>query len=263
MQKKLRKLIEAINSYYSFAVLLYAAALYAASHSRLFLWVLAGTTPLLAGWTGYLLNSYLQSRNYRQGFKIVSDVMTYEINSKHRSTLRYSTELKAGANHLVVYPIGYQWTGDGEESVPQITKPGQQLLATTERLDRKNTSANLAPYNLTGSTEGEWHYWFVAFNPPVHMGDTVHIRYQQEFNDKAGTSKPVLYYTVRVPMKRLELNVKFPAGALPKNVTCSFIKPSDPSRPRKSSGVKYDPDKQWATWVIDKPKKGYCYRIQW
>lgn len=261
--KKLQKLIEAINAYYAFVLLLYAAALYIARHSQLFFWVLIATTPLLAGWTGYLLKSFLERRNYRQGFRVLSDVMSYEIANKHASTLRYSTTLKAGTDHLMVVPIEYQWTGSGKEAVPQVIGKGQQLLAPVQQHSSKDNTAKIAPYKLTGSTEGDWHAWFVALNPPVHKGDIVEIKYSQEFHDKSSTAKPILYYFVRVPMERLELNVKFPKNALPRTVIGSYIKTSSPRRPHMREDVIYDPDKQWATWIIERPKKGYCYRIQW
>jgi hypothetical protein len=64
-------------------------------------------------------------------------------------------------------------------------------------------------------------------------------------------------------MQRLELNVKFNKKTLPNKVTSSIIKPSNPERPFAKTGVEYSRDKQWATWVIDNPKRGYCYRIHW
>lgn len=64
-------------------------------------------------------------------------------------------------------------------------------------------------------------------------------------------------------MKRLVLNVKFPADNLPQSVSCSYIKPSDTRRTHHVGDISYDPDKQWATWTIENPKKGYSYRIQW
>lgn len=261
--KKIQKWIEAINAYYAFAVLVYTAVLYVTSHSHLFSWVFITTTPLIAGWTGYLLQSFLERRNQRHGFHTISDSASYEIGKNNKFVLRTSTKIKAGRDHLMVFPLGYQWTGGGRQPMPKVTGAGQQVLATVERYNPKNGEAKVTPYKLGVSTEGDWHYWFIALNPPLHKGDIADIRYFQEFHDKKGMVKPVLYYFVRIPMKRLELNVKFPADALPKSVTASYIKASDSRRPYKGKGLQFDAEKQWATWVIDRPKKGYCYRIEW
>jgi hypothetical protein len=261
--KKLQKLLNAINTYYGSAVLLYTAVLYFTAHSHLFRWIFMLSTPILTAWSGYLLKGYLDSRNLRYAFRKLSDVMTYEIVDNHKYILRFTTTLKAGANHLLVYPIAYQWTGRGEESVPTITNPGQQLLAHVKRRTNKDNTVEVAPTNVTTETNGDWHYWFIGLNPPVHKDEIVEIKYSQEFYDTKASAKPYLYYFVKTKMKRLELNVKFPAGALPQKVTGYYIKPSDPGRPYTSKDVDYDSDKQWATWTINHPKKGYCYRIEW
>jgi len=257
--RKLQKWVEAINTYYGFALLVYAAILYIASHNRFFMWVLVVTTPLLTGWTGYLLKSFIEQRNQRHGFSVLSSSMSYEIGNNHKYALRYSIKVKASTNHVMVYPIGYQWTGMGEEAMPKVTGRGQQLLAIVDSYDSKDKAA---PYKAT-STEGEWHYWFIALNPPIHKGETIDIKYSQEFHDKKGFARPELYYFVRTPMKSLELKVKFSVNALPATVTGTYTKLSDPSRPYQKTGVHYDPDTQWATWVIEQPKRGYCYRIYW
>jgi hypothetical protein len=261
--KRFQKLAEAINTYYAFSVLIYATVLYLSRHSHLLFWSTLALAPLLAGWTGFLFRSWWEERTQRHGFQVVSDVMTYEIRDNHKYILRYATKLKAQVNHLMVYPIGYQWTGRGKESIPEVTGNGQQLLALVKRQADKKDTVKIAASRVTANTDGDWHYWFVALNPPVHRGETVDIRYAQTFYDTAGAPKPYLYYFVRTSMQRLELNVKFPAGHLPTKVVGSYIKLSDPRRPYEAKGVQYDPQKQWATWVVEKPKKGYCYRIEW
>lgn len=263
MLKKLQKYIAAINTYYAFAVLLYTAALYAASHSYPFAWLIITITPLLAGWTGYLLKGYFDQKQLRHGFRIVADKMTYEIGRQGKSLLHFHTTLQAATNHLMVYPISYQWTGEGDEAIPEVTGPGQRLLALVRRHGHDSDEVKVAPYDFTSSIQGDWHYWFVALNPPLHRGDITELQYTQAFHDKKGVAKPILYYFVKVPMKRLELSVKFPKEALPQTVKGSIIKASDPRRPRPVAGVQYDPEKQWATWVIKNPKTGACYRIEW
>ncbi|HYG83478.1 MAG TPA: hypothetical protein VD907_01225 [Verrucomicrobiae bacterium] len=261
--KKLRKLIEAINTYYAFAVLLYTLVLFIAANTEVFVWIFAIVTPFLAGWGGYLFYDFLAQRNQRHGFRILSDSMSYEINSNHRSVLRYTTKIRADTNHLMVYPVGYQWSGSGEEGIPKVSGKGQQLLALFKNKTSRG-SMKPAPYVATTvSTEGDWHYWFIALNPPVHKDEEIEVKYSQEFHDKKGVAKPYLYYFARTKMERLELNVKFPANARPQVVTSSYIKPSEPSRPYTVPGAVYNPERQWATWVIEKPKKGYCYRIHW
>lgn len=260
--KKIHKWIEAINTYYAFAVLVYPVILFVANQIQLFIWIFAITTPLLAGWSGYLLKIYLDRRRLRHGFEIIADSMTYEIGQNHHYTLRYNTTAKARTTHLMTYPVGYQWSGSGEEAVPKLAGSGQELLGIVQK--RKSYHLRPVPYQSSGtSTEGDWHYWFIAFNPPVHTGDEIQIKYSQEFYDKQGTAQPYLYYFVRTAMKRLELHVRFPQNANEKIVTSSYIKPSDPHRPYAMPGVVYDADRQWASWIIEKPKIGYCYRIHW
>jgi len=257
--KKLQKYIEAINTYYAFALLAYAVALFIASDSTLFIWVLLCLTPLLAGWGGYLMRAFIEQRVQRHGFRILSDRMSYEIGEDHTYTLRYHTQLLAKSDHLMVYPICYQWSGQGSEGSPRLANEGQQLLAPLAAAHHRT-----GPFQpITVSTEGNWHYWFVAFNPPVHKGKEVEISYSQDFQDKRNTARPYVYYFVRTSMKTLELNVKFPAGFRPTSVTSSFVKPSDPNRPFLKPGVVYDADKQWATWTIQNPKRGHYYRIDW
>lgn len=259
---KLHKLVEAVNTYYAFALLLYVAVLYVSKNSQLFLWIILALTPLITAWSGYLLKAYLNLRYERHGFKMISNVMTYEILGNDRYILRYSMSLKAIANHLISYPIGYQWTGDGSESLPKITGDGQQLIGVVKQYDPETTTAKVGPYQEVLPYEREWHYWLVGLNPPANYGDIVEIKYHQEFHDKKKVAKPSLYYMVKNPMKRLELSVKFSADKLPSSVN-GFTKRADSRVSRKASGVRYEPDKHWATWVIDKPKTGYTYHIEW
>lgn len=259
--KKVQKYIEAINTYYGFAVLAYVAILYVASHNHLFWWILLALTPLLAGWTGSLIYGFWLRRHQRYGFRVIADAMTYEILGSHNYSLRYTTTLKADENHLFTYPIGYQWSGKGEESLPRLLDPDQKLLGVVHT-NEKDDSVNVAPYRENVTNEGEWKFWLVGLSQPVYKGEIVQVKYAQDFNDKKGAAKPYLYYCVRTSMERLELNVKFP-DEKPKTVYGSYIKPTDTRRAILADGVQYDPEKQWAAWVIHKPKIGYTYRIQW
>lgn len=128
---------------------------------------------------------------------------------------------------------------------------------------RPDGSTTVVPHKEIIPSQGEWHYWFVGLRPAAYAGDLITVKYSQDFFDKEHTAKPCLFYPVRRPMGRLELNVEFSTAPLPKNVTCSYIKLSDERRSYAGQGMQYDPEKKWATWVIEKPKKGYCYRIQW
>jgi hypothetical protein len=259
---KLRKAIEAINTYYAFAVLLYVAALYVAGHSQYFLWLLIVITPLIAGWTGYILNNVLSARRQRYGFRVLSDNLTYILKGDHRASLKYVTKLQADANHLMVFPVGTQWTGKGEEHVPVITGEDQKLLGVV-RIDEKSSKTTFGPYIESVPTEGNWHYWFVGLKSPLYKGEQTEIKYSQDFEDTRLSAKPCLYYLVRTSMKTLDLQVKFPDNKMPKEVTCRIVKPGDSRRSYPSKGIIYDPDKNWATWRIDNPKRGYCYRIEW
>lgn len=258
---KLQKAVEAINAYYAFGIMVYVAALYVFSHSQLFSWIVIGATPFIAFWTGYLLHGFLQRRRQRYGFTVLSDEMTYEIQDQRTSVLLYSTKLKADADHLIAYPVGYQWTGTGKQGVPSLANPGQNILGVVDH--DESGEIHVKPYEEVVPHEGKWHYWLVGLTPPAYKGDIVDVKYRQKFVDTKRTAKPALYYFVRTTTKRLELNVKFPENALPASVTCGYIKPSDPRRSYSGTGVEYDPEKQWATWVIERPKRGYCYRIQW
>lgn len=259
--RRIRKWVDTINTYYAFALLLYALILFIARHSNIFLAFLLVTLPPLTGWTGYLFRSFVDRRNLRHGFAMVSDSMTYEIHKNHKYVLRYSTKLKAAGDHLMTYPVGYQWTGAGKQGVPKVFSKQQQILRVVHH--GKNGVEKIVPYKLADSTDGDWQYSFIAFNPPMHKGQVVHVDYAQEFYDKQHRAKPILYYFVRIPMKRLELHVKFPASRAPKTVTGSLIKPSDPRRPYIKKGIRYNKNQRWASWTISKPKLGYCYRITW
>lgn len=259
--RKIRKWVDTINTYYAFALLLYGLILFIARHSNIFLAFLLVTLPPIAAWTGYLLRSYIDRRNQRHGFIMVSDIMSYEIRKNHKYVLRYSTKLKAAGDHLMTYPVGYQWTGAGKQGAPRVQAKNQHIMKVVHM--GKNGIEKIAPYKLANSTDGDWQYSFVAFNPPVYKDEVVKIDYTQEFYDKQHRAKPILYYFVRTPIKRLELCVKFPASGLPQRVIGSFIKPSDPRRPYRKQGVRFNKTQRWASWVINRPKSGYCYRITW
>ncbi|HSH17837.1 MAG TPA: hypothetical protein VK978_00485 [Candidatus Saccharimonadales bacterium] len=260
---KLHKLVEVVNNYYAFAVMLYAAALFVSSHSQLFWWVAGILTPVLAGWGGYLLSGYLNARNQKHGFRLLSQIMTYEVQSDRKYVLRYSTKVRAETSRMMVYPIGYQWTGEGAGDIPKILDPEQKLVGVVMKYDREAAVAKVASYSESVSSEDEWNYWFVGFKRALYKGETADIKYVQEFYDRKKIAKPWLYYLVNTSMDKLELNVKFTSDTLPAKVTCSYFKLSDRRRIYESQGVTYDPDKQWASWTIDKPKYGYCYRIDW
>jgi hypothetical protein len=261
--KRFSKFVDAINSYYSFALVVYAAILYVSGHNHVFLFIALGVTPLLAGWGGYILRGYLQNRNQRFGFKLVSDKLTYEIRPNNSYRLSYRTKLKGCTDHLLVYPVIHKWTGKGMESTPQVAGQGQYLLSMIDKTALAKHELKLEPYISNESADGDWQMWFVAFNPAIQKGDTVEVDYSQEFFDKKKSAKPMLYYVARIPMKRLELNVKFTDGSMPKKVRATVIKPTDTNLPHEMSGVIFDPDKQLITWVIHNPKRGYCYRLNW
>jgi hypothetical protein len=261
--KKLQKFIDVINSYYGFALLLYAGALYISGHNRIFLFIAIAAAPLLAGWSGYLLNGYFQRRNQHYGFGMKSDRMTLEIINKTHYILRFTTQVKAEADHLFTYPISYKWSGKGEEGIPKVSGKNQQLLGVINSRNEFSESAHVSPYKEVVSSEGEWHYWMVGINPVAYRGDEVTLEYEQSFNDKERVAKPYLGYFVRVPMKKLELNVKFPKGLMPTEVTGSYVKPSDPRHVLVMDKITYDKEKQWASLIIHKPKRGYYYRIDW
>jgi hypothetical protein len=258
--EKIPKFVDLINSYYSFVLLVYALVLYAASHTHLFKYVFVIVTLALAGWLGYIIKGFLEQRNQRYGFKVLSNVMSYDVGRNDKYTLRFHTKIRAESDHLFVYPVGHQWTGGGQEVPPKVTGEGQTLLANIEK---NGEVERVVPYRLTETTEGEWQYWFVALNPPLQKGETADIKYSQVFHDTSKTAIPSLYYYVRTSTKRLELNVTFPANSGTKKITATYAKLTDGMRPYVSNAVVYDPDKRLATWTIENPKKGYCYRISW
>jgi hypothetical protein len=261
--KKLQKVIDTFNSYYSFALVLYAFVLYTAAHSHVFLFIAIALTPVLTGWGGYLIHGYLSNRNLKHGFKLISNVMNYELLGNNKYLLSFKTDIEAEASRMMTYPIGYQWSGSGDGAVPQLADPKQKLIGVVKEASNEGRSASVMPYKETVSSEGDWNYWFVGFDHALYPGEKAQIRYSQLFEDKQRIAKPCIYYLVNTPMKRLELNVKFPANALPKTVTSSYFKLEDRRHAHTCEGVQYDPEKQWASWVIENPKYGYSYRIDW
>jgi hypothetical protein len=263
LTRKIMKWMETVNTAYTFALVVSGVVFFVVRQSHFAPWIGAAFVLCLAGWGGYLLNEYRVRRSVRYGFTLRDVTMTYEINGNNRYKLKYLTKIKAATSHLMMYPIAYQWTGNGGESIPKVMGAGQRLLAPVKGRVDKHYVAKVVPYIMKRTSTGAWHYWFIAFDPPVHQGDEVTLNYAQDFHDIKGEAEPYLYYFVPTSMKRLELNVKFPAHAKPQKVVSEYIKPSDPSRPYAKAGVEYNPDKLWATWVINNPKKGYCYRIHW
>jgi hypothetical protein len=262
VSKFLSSLVNTVNAYYSFALIIYVAFIYATRHNHFFIWIIIAATLSMAAWGGYTIHSLMQQRIQRYGFRTIKDSMTYDVSKPSRHILRYSTEIKAEADHLFVYPIAHQWTGSGAEEMPTVSEPGQQVLAQVNTID-KAEGPKVGPYRLTMASGGEWQYWFVAFNPPMQKGDTALVKYSQAFNNADHTAKPCLYYYVSRSMARLELTVKFPPNEKTKAITAHFFKPSDNRRPFTIKDAHYDPDNHTANWVIDHPKKGYCYQINW
>jgi hypothetical protein len=239
------------------------ATLYVLAHSQLFWWIVVATAPLLAAWTGYLLKSYLDGRNIRHGFRLLSQVMSYEVGVNNAYTLRYTTKVKAEANRMMVYPVGYQWSGEHDGKVPRILYPDQKLVGVVDKYDTEKNLAKVASYKESVASEDDWNYWFVCFDKALYKGETAVIKYVQEFEDKKKIAKPSLYYLVSTPLDHLELNVKFSTDRVPSSVTCSYVKLSDRRKSYPAKGVHFDPDNKWATWIVEKPKFGYCYRIDW
>lgn len=258
--RRAKRLINLVGEYYAIAMTFWGLLLFVSTHLHFLFWAAVAVAPPLLIWSGYVIRGLIEYRNQRNGFELISDAVTYEVESHRRYVLRYTTKIQARASHLTVFPIAYQWSGGGPETVPHVTGKNQKLLTPVDH--QKDGSIKPAPYVLA-TTEGDWRYSFIALNPPVHDGDVVEIKYWQDFWDEKGTARPILYYFVRVPMKKLELNVKFTKSTAPKRVRCDYIKRTDPSRPFPDKGVKYDSDTQVATWVISNPKRGYCYRIHW
>lgn len=253
----LSKLVDATNTYYSFALIVYGFILYGLRHDHIFIWVLLGALLLLALWVGDAVSRLQRLREVLYGFRIVAESMTYDIGKSNRYILHYTTELQAEDNHLFAYPISHQWTGSGEGQLPKIVGEGNGLLGVVGQ------DGMAQPYKLNLSSGGDWRYWFIAFNPPLQKGDRTTIKYSQEFYDEDKKAKPSLYYFVRTSMESLELCVNFKNGTLPKQVTACYFKPSDNKRPYKSKDFTYDEDKRSIVWKIEKPKRGYCYRIDW
>lgn len=260
---KLHKLVEAVNTYYAFTVLLYVAVIYVSSHSQIFLWILLALTPVIAGWTGWLLQSYFAGRNEKHGFRLLDHVMTYEVLGGNRYRYSLQARVRAEANRLMVYPVGYQWSGEGPVYLPQIRDKGQHLVGTVENYNSDTAAAHVAPYKEIVASEADWNYWFVGFDRALYRGEIAEIHYTQDFYDAKKKAKPCFYHMVNSSVKKLEMNVRFPADALPTTVTASYFSLKDRRRVHMSKEIEYSPDKQWVTWTVKKPKFGYCYRIDW
>lgn len=261
--KRLHKAIEAINTYYAFAVLLYVAALYIASHSQYFLWLLIIITPLIAGWTGYIVRTYLDKRNHKFGFRLLALSMSYEIIDQKHYKLRFSIKIKAASNRMMVYPVGYKWTGTGKASIPMLKNASQKILGVVSDPDAINGIAKVGPYEEMVSSEGDWCYWLVGLEKPLYKGEIAEIHYTQDFYDAKRTAKPYMNFMVNSTMQKLELNVKYPESMMPQKVSGSVFNLNDRRHAHPSADVTFDPDKKWATWTIEKPKLGRSYRINW
>lgn len=258
---RLEKFIEVSNNFYAFALLVYAVILYFSGHYLVLVWLLIVASPLLAGWTGFLLHGFYERHYLYHGFKILADTMTYELGPKQRATLRYDLELQAKQDNLLVYPIAHEWTGIGSEQTPELADPRQSILGViTQNSDQPSLPQ---PYSFDGTSAGNWKYWFVAFKPGVSKNQIVRISYKQKFVASVMQAKPQLSYTPQISMKRLTLNVRLPAGAKPESVMSGFSKPYAPRQVVPQSELQFDPDKEWVTWVIHKPKRGYTYSITW
>jgi hypothetical protein len=268
MYKKAQNIANAINSYYAAAVIVYGVVIYVVNyiyshnynHLHFLIWIPIIIAPFIGGWSGYLLKSYLDQRNQRYGFKTISDSTTYEIAADNKYILHSTLKLQAASNYVMMYPFTYKWSGKGTEGIPKVTGKGQTLLALQRR---KNGKINYVPYEIS-STQGAWHTWFIAINPPIHKGDKITIEYSQELLDKKGSAQPNLWHVVNTPIDKLELKVQFPPHMTPTDYTSSYTKPSDQRRPYiVASGARYDVANRQIIWTIQKPKLGYYYSIDW
>jgi hypothetical protein len=113
-------------------------------------------TIALAVWIGFAARTFYERRTQRRGFRVVSDVMTYEVGRHNKYVLRYKTTIEAKADHLIVYPLGHQWTGSGQESMPQVIGKGQTILAQIKPPEHNQDTLHIVPYILTNPVDGDW-----------------------------------------------------------------------------------------------------------
>lgn len=262
--KESKEWADTLNSYSQAIIAINAAGIViAAWNGSTLVIALALSLAVISAAAGFILRPIIEEQKQWYGFRIISNKMTYEIKNSNDSKLSYKLELDPAQDHLMMYPIGHNWTGTGAESTPKLLSPNQQIMAPIVHKGGKTTPAKPKPYEANAiSVAGNWRYWFVAFNPAVHKGKPVTIEYSQNFHDTKKSAKPFMYYFVRRPMQKLTLVAKFPAHHTPSEVTGSFIKADDPNKADILDNVVYDKHKRCATLTINRPKRGY-YRLDW
>lgn len=231
---------------------------------HLFIFILVAAAIVFVGWTGYLLKGAIDRRLLYHGFRRLSINLSYRIepdkNGHSKYILEFVDKVRATSDHLMVYPVRHKWSGKGQELTPIVSGAGQQLVTVI------NKQGKIGPYiEKRNSRDGQWCYYFIAFNPPVHRSKkSFDVNYLQEFHDDKGSPEPYLSYTVlHYGLRELKLQVK--VLSKPKSVSTCHYKPHEPEKP---SGVKdgmhlYDAKDNWISWTIKYPRKGYEYSISW
>jgi hypothetical protein len=161
----------------------------------------------------------------------------------------------------MLYPIRYKWSGGGLESMPRVKDPQQELVGVIKR------NGSTGPYvtDEQRSRDDVWHYYFIAFSPPVpanHKAMT--IDYTQEFNAKKGL-KPLPFMSCLVigDLNKLTMEARLPTK--PKTVTVCRFKPGSPKADKERDGMDLidQADNPVIRYIEPKPKNGYRYQVEW
>lgn len=262
-RKLLSDSVNAINTYYSFAVLVYAFFLYSERHNRFFLLIFIAATFGLAILIGYLIHSFIDQHSIKCGFRLLNTTISYDVsNPKGKVKTHYKSTIIAETDYLFVYPLAYQWSGNGAENLPKSLNPRLRISSIIND-ESTNKTTGPEPYKLSTARDGEWYYWLLTFNPPLHKGEVTDIDYIQQFDNSDHSAKQTFYYSVESPMKTLELNIRLPNNKSVKEVTCRYFKPTDNRKSYSGTGLIYNEDTHSAQWMIKNPKIGYQYHIDW
>ena len=262
------------SAWYNYLALLWAIGLsvapfaerYIFGGQRLYFALFAGVLVLitlaLLAWTSYKLRAVVDRDRLYYGFQRLEKTIIYSVDKHNtRYTLEYIDKVKAVVDQRILYPIRYKWSGDGAEGVPELKNKNQQLVAVVGK------SGEIGPYitSKQRSPGDEWHYYFVALNPPAHKSsEPITINYTQEFRAGSGRRPgPFINCLIIGSLDRLTLEARLPAK--PKTVTVCYFKPGS----HKAEGVRdgmslLDPgDNRIIQLVEPKPRNGYRYQIEW
>lgn len=239
-----------VNWYTLFYTVIYGLFVTLAPFRKTLVNLVIAALPFISGWFGWWYRGYKLKSNPLYGFKILTTIMSYEIDlgDPNIYTLTYAKDVEALFDYLRVYPINYFWSGAGEEYPPTAIGKNQYLLSRT-------------PYIETDGSK-EWHYFFIILNPAIHSTQTATIEYKQKFKDTSIKAEPFLEYYAATNLEKLTLRVKFKQKIHPEQLKAtkySLFKPDKVFAVKEIIGIVDG----WYVLTIDNYKKDWMYKLKW